>query len=73
MTRYITAPAGEIYWRYEPAPKGLKCDLLNPGGCKIPGPAIGEWGKEYIAWAPFPRRDKQKERELGFMPARIEE
>lgn len=73
MIKHITAPAGEIYWRYEPAPRGIKCDLLSIGGCKIPGPATGEWGVEYIAWMPLARRNREIERQLGFAPQRTME
>lgn len=63
----MTAPPGEVEWRYEPVPGRGKCLLLNPGGCLIPGPPTGEWGKEYIAWAHMPKRNKEIERKLGFL------
>jgi len=62
---HVAAPAGEVSWRYEPVPnKGAKCLLLNPGMCLIVGPPQGDFMKEYIAWAPMPKRDKEAEKRL---------
>lgn len=64
MKTHITAPTGEIFWRYERAPAS-QCLLLNPGGSLMRGPPTGEFMQEYIAWCPMPKRDKLKEKELG--------
>lgn len=59
------AACDNVYWRYEPAPKGVKCQLLSKGRTVMLGPATGKFGVEYIAWAPFAKRDKKLEKELG--------
>lgn len=56
--------SGEVYWRYtEPAPRGVKLNLLTKGKIAV----VGDWhdGHGYIAWSPLIRRDKQLEEELG--------
>lgn len=64
MNKPLTAPPTEIHWRYEPVPTSGRCLLLNTGGCVIFGPPMGPWRSEYIAWAPLPKRDKERERQL---------
>lgn len=56
--------ATETYWRYEPPPnKAAKVLLLTVGRVAIVGPWLH--GDGVIAWCPLPKRDKQKEEELG--------
>jgi len=56
----------ETPWRYYPPPDTRrKVFLLTVGRVAIPGP----WGTGVgvIAWVPIPKRDKQKEIELGLL------
>jgi hypothetical protein len=55
-----------VAWKYEkPAHGGgPKTLLLTIGGILITGNWQGELGEHYLAWAPMPKRDKQKEREV---------
>jgi hypothetical protein len=58
--------AGDNYWRYtEPAPRGVKLALLTIGKIQV----TGEWmdGCGYIAWSPLIRRNKDIERQLGYL------
>lgn len=58
------AVSSDVYWRYDPAPRGVKVYLLTKGGVAI---APGQWrdGMGLIAWHPVFKRDKAKEVELG--------
>ena len=62
----VTAPISQ--WSYDlddPRPYSGKCLLLTRGGICLTGTlAPGQRGG-YLAWAPLPARDKDKERELG--------
>ena len=65
---HITAEVGEIYWRYEvPKQTDAKVLLLTVGRVAVVGNWYGPIGKAFIAWAPLPKRDKQKEAQLGLM------
>ena len=58
--------SNETYWRYGPPPNNeAKMLLLTVGRVAI----VGRWGdgSSVIAWCPLPRRDKQKEVELGLL------
>lgn len=57
--------AGITEWRYpkagdEPCPVGVQCLILTKLGICVRGP----WGNDAIAWAPFPKRDRNKEKLL---------
>lgn len=62
---YITAPVS--VWNYDMAalPSGTKCMLLNPGGVACLGSVTQSTRDHFLAWAPMPKRDKEKERKLG--------
>lgn len=60
---YVTAQTNELVWRYEPAPS-VRCLLLTTGKVVTVGPPTGAWKKEYIAWCPFPKRNKDIEKEI---------
>lgn len=62
MRTYIASD--DPRWVYSKAPK-KKCLLLSDLGVAFMGPPTGEFMTEYIAWCPLPKRDKQKEKELG--------
>lgn len=64
---HVTAPDGELYYRYsEPPNKNAKMILLHKHGCAI----IGSWekGLGLIAWCPLPRRNKEIEDQLKGEP-----
>ena len=54
--------AGNAEYRYpaagdEPAQLGAKCLILTQGGVCV----IGMWGDDAVAWAPLPKRNREKE------------
>lgn len=53
------------YWRYEIAPKGVKCSLKTIGGIQITGIWSGAYGEAFVAWAPLIKADKEKEELLA--------
>jgi hypothetical protein len=58
--------ASETHWRYEePEDRAAKRLLLTTGRVAIVGPWLK--GDGVIAWCPLPKRDKQKEKELGLL------
>ena len=61
--RVITEAASP--WRYEVCPYSNTVDLLTVGGIRIKGQWQGKLGEQFMAWMPLPKRDKQKELELG--------
>ena len=61
--RVITEVASP--WRYEVCPYSDTVDLLTVGGIRLKGQWQGKLGEQYMAWMPLPKRDKQKELELG--------
>lgn len=64
----ITADPGDVFWRYEvPARTDAKVLLLTKGGIAVSGNWTGRLGEFFCAWAPLPKRDKKRERELGFI------
>jgi hypothetical protein len=71
MTHPITDhhDGDEIYWRYPtvhgPAPRGVKLTLLTIGNQQV----TGDWaeGGGFKAWSPLIRRDKEVERQLGYL------
>lgn len=66
MTRVYTSDSA-IHWRYSEAPSGVIVMLLTVGGVATKGKWTGEYGEHFKAWFPLPKRDKAKERELGFI------
>ena len=52
-------------WRYEVCPYSDTVDLLTVGGIRLKGQWQGKLGEQFMAWMPLPKRDKQKELELG--------
>lgn len=57
--------AGNAEYRYpaagdEPAQLGAKCLILTEGGVCV----IGAWGPDSVAWAPLPRRNREKEESI---------
>jgi hypothetical protein len=65
---HITAPQGDIGWRYEVAPSAdAKVLLLTVGRVAVVGNWYGPLGKAFVAWAPLPRRDKEQEARLGLL------
>lgn len=66
---HVAAPAGEVYFRYEvPANRGAKMLLLNTGGVAVVSNWTGQYGEQFIAWAPLPKRNKAEEIRLGLIP-----
>lgn len=65
---YLTAPVSE--WNYDMSslPTGVKCLLLNPGKVACLGSVTNSTRGLFLAWAPMPKRDKEKERRLGIKP-----
>lgn len=62
----LTAPASS--WRYEePLRTDAKVLLLTVGRVAVVGNWCGELGQFFVAWSPLPKRDKQREQELGLM------
>lgn len=62
MTSVIPHVSGDATWRYPAAgdascPAATKCLILTRHGICV----IGVWGDDAIAWAPLPRRNKEKE------------
>ena len=54
-------------WRYtEPPPINTKLMLLTVGGQQVTGPWSGKFGETYLAWSGMLKRDKAKEKELGY-------
>lgn len=65
---HISAPPGDIYWRYEVAPHtDAKVWLLTVGRIAVSGQWTGAYGQQFIAWSPMPRRDKKEEARLGLL------
>jgi hypothetical protein len=65
MTAKEYVAAEYVAWTYaKPSHGGAKTLLLTIGGITIVGSWLGEAGENYLAWAPLPKRDKAKEREL---------
>lgn len=58
------AVSQDVYWRYDPPPRGVKVFLLSKGGVAI---TPGEWRDNagFIAWFPLLKRDKELEKKLG--------
>lgn len=55
-------------WNYTvPSNPSRKMQLLTIGDIAVYGPWRGRIGEFYKAWAPMPKRDKQRERELGLL------
>lgn len=66
LKTYLTGLPEEIYWRYEvPEYKSAKSLLLTVGRVAVIGQWYGEYGEHFIAYSPMPKRDKQREKELG--------
>ena len=67
MGTRVTPPWREASspWRYEVCPYSDTVDLLTIGGIRLKGQWQGKLGEQYMAWMPLPKRDKQKEFELG--------
>lgn len=67
LTTQSVAVSNESHWRYpaagDVAPTGIEVQLLTLGGRQIRG--VWENSVGYIAWAPFIKRDKELEKELG--------
>ena len=60
-----SAATGEVFWRYtQPPPKGTKLLLLTVGGVAVISNWEGEFGEQFIAWSPLPKRNKMLESEL---------
>jgi len=52
---HISAPPGEIYWRYEVCPHGgAKVLLRTVGGIATIGSWYGALGDSFVAWCPLP-------------------
>jgi hypothetical protein len=61
---YLSAPV--VAWSYEkPRFPGAKMMLLTVGCVLVTGTWYGEVGEYFLAWAPMPKRDKVKEREIA--------
>lgn len=70
---YITAEAGDTYWRYEvPTRTDAKVFLLTVGRVAVVGNWYGTLGENFVAWSPMLRRDKVAEANLGLLPQRSE-
>jgi hypothetical protein len=62
----IPALSGLAAWVYDMnlCPRERLCLLLTQTGVAVIG-CLKDETKGYIAWSPFPDRDKEKEKELG--------
>lgn len=56
---------GEQEYIYEIAPAGKECLLLTRDGVCVKGQWRGRFGEFFWGWAPLPKRNKQREAELG--------
>lgn len=55
----ISAPPGELFWRYSiPANANRKMLLRTIGGVAIVGKWEGELGQYFVSWCPLPRNSK---------------
>ena len=55
-------------WEYrKPPPTGKKLHLLTVGKTEVIGQMVGALGKHYIAWAPLLKRDRETERDMGYL------
>jgi hypothetical protein len=61
---YITAAVSEYDYDMSALRPGVKCILLNQGGVAVLGSITNATRDHFIAWAPLPKRDKEKERAL---------
>jgi hypothetical protein len=53
---HLSAPPGEIFWRYTiPPNKGTKMLLRTIGGIAVIGCWYGELGEYLTAWCPLPK------------------
>lgn len=64
MKTYLASHAPEFNYD-DPAPKGIDLTLLTIGNKQV----TGHWTDDgrYKAWAPLLKRDKVRERELGYL------
>ena len=62
---HVSAPAGQVGWRYEKPTEQGKMFLLTIGKVAVVGNWTGTYGQYYVAWSPMPARDKDIERALG--------
>ena len=63
---HISAPPGDIYWRYEVCPSlGANVLLLTIGGVCVSGQWYGPLGYAFKAWCPLPKE--------GSPPPRIQD
>lgn len=65
MSESLPYVAGDAVYRYPaagdaPAPPGAKVLVLSVGGVCI----IGPWVPGSIAWAPLPKRDREREKRI---------
>jgi hypothetical protein len=74
MTLKDYVAAHVVAWNYEkPQHGGAKCLLLTIGCIAIVGNWSGEVGESYLAWAPLPKRNKEREAQIREeMRARLE-
>lgn len=63
---HISAPPGELHWRYGvPDERSAKMLLLTIGKVTVVGNWTGAYGEAFIAWCPLPQRDKALEHHFG--------
>lgn len=62
---YITTPDSVFNYDMGALQTGVKCLLLNPGGVACLGSVTNATRDHFIAWAPMPKRDKERERSMG--------
>jgi hypothetical protein len=62
---YVTTPDSVFNYDMDALQSGVKCILLNPGGVAVMGSVTAATRRHFVGWAPMPKRDKERERQLG--------
>jgi hypothetical protein len=59
MNKHLSAPPGELYWRYSlPIDKSAKMLLRTVGDVAVIGTWYGNLNEYFVAWCPLPRNSK---------------
>jgi hypothetical protein len=64
----VIADNPDSEFKYEVPPRtDATVLLLTKHGVCVPGEWRGKYGQYFIGWAPMPKRNKQREKELGLL------
>ena len=67
-TQQVIAGNGPSEWQYEIPPRtDAKVQLLTIGFTAVHGEWYGKYGEFFIAWCQLPKRDKEREKQLGLI------